>query len=89
MMFLSFNLSSVNLLECVSINNQECKVRPEIININSNGTSFCPYSVKINKLSRSCNNTNDLNGKMCVRDAVKNINLKVFNLMLKTNEKDT
>ena len=25
-----------NALKCVSINNQECKVRPEIISINSN-----------------------------------------------------
>ena len=29
-------LSGVNPLECVSINNQECKVRPEIVNVNSN-----------------------------------------------------
>ena len=25
-----------NALECVSMNNQECKMRPQIININSN-----------------------------------------------------
>ena len=30
------NLSSVNSLECVSMKNQECKVRPEIVDINSN-----------------------------------------------------
>ena len=28
------SLSSVNLLKCVSINNQECTVRPEIVNVN-------------------------------------------------------
>ena len=28
-------LSSVNPLECVSMNNPECKVRPEIVNVNS------------------------------------------------------
>ena len=38
---------SCNALECVSMNNQECKVRPEIININSNEPSFYPYSVVI------------------------------------------
>ena len=36
------------------MNNQECKVRPEIININSNEPSFYPYSVKISKCSGSC-----------------------------------
>ena len=29
MMLFSCNLSSVNPLECVSLNNQECKVRPK------------------------------------------------------------
>ena len=27
-----------NALKCVAINNQECKIRPEIINVNSNET---------------------------------------------------
>ena len=31
------------------MSNPECKVRPEITNINSNEPSFCPYSVKIKK----------------------------------------
>ena len=35
MMFFGCNLSSVNPLEWVSMNNQECKVRPEIVNVNS------------------------------------------------------
>ena len=41
------SLSSVNSLECISMKNQECKVRPEIININSNNPIFYPFSVKI------------------------------------------
>ena len=31
---------SCNALKCVSMNNQECKARPEIIDINSDGPSF-------------------------------------------------
>ena len=34
--FLDCNVLNVNSLKCVSMNNQECKVRPEVININSN-----------------------------------------------------
>ena len=41
------------------MNNQECKVRLEIININNNDSSFYLYSVKISKSSGSCNNIND------------------------------
>ena len=47
---------SCNALKCVSMNNQECKVRPEIININSNEPSFYPYSVKISQCIGNCNN---------------------------------
>ena len=85
-MFFSCNLSNVNSLKCVSMNNQECKVRPEIININSNEPSFYPYSVKISKCSGSCNNANDSYAKMCVPDVVKNVNVRVFNLMSRTNQ---
>ena len=33
---------------CISMKNQECKVRPEIININSNNPMFYPFSIKVN-----------------------------------------
>ena len=49
MTFFNFNLSNVNSLDCVSMNNQECKIRPEIININTNEPLFYPYSIKIDK----------------------------------------
>ena len=32
-------------LKCVSMNNQECKIKPKITNINSNEPSFYPYSI--------------------------------------------
>ena len=34
--FFSFNVLNVNSLECVSMNNQECKIRSEIISVNTN-----------------------------------------------------
>ena len=40
MAFFNFNRSNVNSLECVSMINQECKIRPEIININTNEPVF-------------------------------------------------
>ena len=61
---------SCNALECVSMNNQECKVRPEILNININEPLVYPYSVKIDKCSGSCNNINDSYAKLCVSDAI-------------------
>ena len=69
------------------MNNQECRVRPEIININSNEPTFYPYSIKVNKYSCSCININDPYAKLCVPDIVKNINLQFLNLMSRTKEK--
>ena len=45
--------------------NQECKVRPEIINVNSNEPVFYPFSIKTSKCSGSCNNINDSYAKIC------------------------
>ena len=55
MTFFGCNVPNVNPLKCVLMNNQECKIRPHIIDINSNEPSFYPCSVKINKCSGSCN----------------------------------
>ena len=80
------NQLSTNQLSCISMNNQECKVRPEIINVNSDEPVFYPFSIKTSKCSGSCNNINDPYAKMCVPNVVKMLNVKVFNLMSRTNE---
>ena len=81
-----FSLPYVNFLECTSVNNQGCKARPKIIDVNNNERVFYPYSIKVNKCSGSCSNINDLHAKLCVPDSIKNINVKVFNLMSRINE---
>ena len=80
------SLSSVNQLEYVSINSQECRVRPEIVRVNSSDPLFYPFSIKTSKCSGSCNNINDPYAKLCIPDVVKNLNTKAFNLMSRTNE---
>ena len=63
------------------MNDQECKVRPEIVNFNSNESLFYPFSNKASKCSGSCNNINDPYAKLCIPDVGKILNIKVFNLM--------
>ena len=79
-------LTSVNSLRCISMNNQECKVRPQIVNVNGDDPVFFPFSIKTSKCSGSCNNINNPLAKLCVPDVVKNLNVKVFNLVSGTNE---
>ena len=83
--FINFNLSGINSLECVSVNNQERK-RTEIINLNNNEPIFYPYNIKISRCKGSYNTINDPYAKICVPDQIKNTNVKVFNLMSITNE---
>ena len=75
-----------NVLRCVSVNNHNCKIRSEIIDVSNNEPTFYPFSIEVNKYSGSCNNINDPYAKLCVPDVIKNISVKVFNLMSNTNE---
>ena len=67
--------------------NEQCKIRLEIVNVNSNEPAFFPFSIKTSKCSGSCNNNNDPYAKLCVPNVVKNLNIKVFNLLSRANEK--
>ena len=68
-------------LSYISINNQECKTRPQVVNINGDEPVLFPFSIKASKCSGSCNNINQPYATICVPDVVKNWNVKVFNLI--------
>ena len=80
------SLAGATSLSCISMKNQERKIRPKVIDINSNNPILYPFSIKINKCSGSCNNINNPYAKICVPDVIKDLNVRVFNLMSKTNE---
>ena len=66
--------------------NQECKTRPQVINVNSNNPIVYPFSIRISKCSGNWNNINDPYAKICVPDIIKHLNVKLFDLMSRTNE---
>ena len=80
------SLVSAAPLSCISVNIQACKVRPEIINVNNNEPVLYPISIKASKCSGSCNNINNPYAKICVPDVIKDLYVKVFNLMSRTKE---
>ena len=79
-------LISSNPLKYVSMNYQECRVIPAMVNINNNEPLFHLYRILVNKRSGSCNDFNNRYGKLCVPDVVKGMNIKVFNLVSRTKE---
>ena len=58
------NFTNASSLKCISMNSQECKARPEIINVNSNNPIIYPFSIKTSKCSGNCNSINDPFAKM-------------------------
>ena len=60
-------------VEPISMNNQECKVRPQIVNVNGDDPIFVSFSIKTSKCSGSCNNINNPCAKLCVPDVVKKL----------------
>ena len=81
-----WTLTKVNTLSCISMNNQKCKLRPQIANFNGDDPVFFCFIIKTSKCGGSCNNINNPYTKLCLPDVAKNLNVKVFNLVSGTNE---
>ena len=45
------SLTSINLLSCISMNNQEGKTRLQVVNVNGDESVFFPFSIKTSKCS--------------------------------------
>ena len=64
------------------MNNQVCKIRTEIVNLNTNKPMFYPYNIKVNKCKGSCDTINGPYAKICVPEQIKQIRLdaRIFRL---------
>ena len=65
------DFTNASSLSCISMSNQICKARPQIVNVNGNEPGFFPFSIKTSKCGGSCNNSNYPYAKMCVPDVVR------------------
>ena len=85
---LTISLSFTNAipLSCISMKNQECKTRPQVVNVNSNNPIFYPFSIKTSICSGNCDNIKNPYAKICVSDVIKDLKVKAFNLISRTNE---
>ena len=83
-----FNVLKVNALECLSVINRKCMPRPKILHVNEGvgEALFYPYNVLLNKCSGSCNTLDNPMARLCVPNIIKNVNMKVYNFLMKLNE---
>ena len=83
-----FSILKVNTLECLSVINRECMSRPKILDVNERicEALFYPYNVLVNKFSGSCNTLDNPMSKISIPKVIKNVNIKVYNFLMKLNE---
>ena len=75
-------ISTANSLKCISLKNQKCKVGKLIID---NDYMTFPYKIRVDKCGGSCNDKNNPYFKVCTADIVKNISVKVSDLISQKN----
>ena len=76
-------ISTVNSLKCISLKNKECKATEVIVN---NKYMTYPHIINVNRCNGNCNNITNPYSRVCVPDTVKNITVKIFDLMTLTNK---
>ena len=83
-----FSIVKVNTLECLSVINRKCMPRPKILDVNEGvgEALFYLYNVLVNKCSGSCDTIDDTMSRICVPNIIKNINMKVYNFLMRLNE---
>ena len=74
-MFILFLASTANSLNCISLKHQECKVV-----VNNKYMSF-PYKINVNRCIGSCNNINNPYSKVRIPDIIKNVIVKMLDLI--------
>ena len=81
---LSFGGSST--VKFVSLNNETCMARPIIFILNLREFNYYPFSTSLDKCNGICDGVDDLPAKIYVPSEIKDGNVKVLNMITRTNE---
>ena len=82
--FVLISISSVlGGKNCVTLKDQKCEVKKVIID---NDYMTFPYKVGVSRCVGSCNEKDNPYCKVCLPDSVRNINVKVFDLISQQNK---
>ena len=67
--------------------------QPTLINLHPNVYSqefhYYPFAVKLDRCVGSCNIVNDISNKVCVPNKTEDLNLSVFNIIIRISESKT
>ena len=71
----------------VPLNNEPCMIRPTLINLNPFEPNYYPFMIVLDRFSKSYSSFDDLFTKICIPSIIKDINIKVFNMIANQNSK--
>ena len=71
--------------KCMSLNNEQCRTRPFLIDSNPVELKYYHYFVTLDKSNGSRNTLNEISDIICLSNKTENVNLNVFNLITRTN----
>ena len=72
-----------NSAKCISLKKQEWKVTEVVIN---NEYMTYPYDIKLNICNGNCNNITNPYSRVCIPDIIKNVTVKIFDLISQQNK---
>ena len=76
-----FSISGSLATKYVSLNNKLCMISPAFINLNPIELNYYPFMIMLDKCNGSCNVVDDLSTKISVPSEIKDVNVKVFNMI--------
>ena len=82
-----------SLTACISLNNQPCITRSTLVDLNSyeynQGLGYYTFMVNLDRCNGSCNILDDPSDKTCLSNKTENVNLSVFNTIVRINKLKT
>ena len=84
---LSFSSSLAR--KCLSLIDETCMVKSTVIDLNPVKLKYYRFMVSLDKCNGIGNSGNDFSTKICVQSKIKDINVKVINMITDRNEAKT
>ena len=72
----SFNGSLAG--KCMSLNNEQCKIRLTLIDLNPVELKYYSFMITLNKCNGICNTVGEVSGKTCDPSKTEDVNFSLF-----------
>ena len=72
--------------KCISLNDEPCLVKPNLIDLSPNELHYYLFMVSLDRCDGSCNTLDYPFDRLCVPNKAEDVNLNVFKMITRMNE---